>query len=163
MIGKNSRFLLKSISTMSGLLLLSLSFVAYAIVNAQTEPSDRLILKFNNTVFDDPLRNAILTFSDGTTIFDTERSSDPSTGSSGMTRSDPTDSSNEATSSDSDSDSDSDSVSPTTTPTRTSSLDSSSNGPTGEVGSSTGEVGSSTGEVGSSTGEVGTSTGEVGP
>jgi hypothetical protein len=159
MIGKNSRFSLKSISTMSGLLLLSLSFVAYAIVNAQTEPSDRLILKFNNTVFDDPLRNAILTFSDGTTIFDTERSSDPSTGSSGMTRSDPTDSSNEATSSDFDSDSDSS----TTTPTRTTRIDLSDTGRTGEVGTSTGEVGTSTGEVGTSTGEVGTSTGEVGP
>ena len=89
-----------------------------------------MILKLNNTVFDDPLRNAILTFSDGTTIFDTERTSDPSTDSSGMTRSDPTDSSNEATSSDSDSDSDS----PTTTPTRTTSIDSSDTGRTGEVG-----------------------------
>jgi hypothetical protein len=102
--------------------------------NAQTQPSDLLISKLNDTVFDDPLRNAILTFSDGTSIFDVERISDPSTDSSGITRSDPTDSSNEATSSDSDSDS------PTTIPTRTTTLDSSSAGPTGEVGSTTGEV-----------------------
>jgi hypothetical protein len=40
MIGKNSGFSPKSISAMSAVLLLSLSFVAYGIVNAQTEPSD---------------------------------------------------------------------------------------------------------------------------
>jgi hypothetical protein len=160
MIGKNSIFSPSCAVAMSFGLLLSVFFVVFPTVDAQTGPSGSIIVKLNNTVADDPLRNAILTFSDGTTIFDTDRTSDFSTDSSSTTSTDLTDSSNQATSSDSDSDSDSDSSD--NTQTRTTSLDSSDTGPTGQVGTSTGEVGDSTGEVGDSTGEVRSPDGEVG-
>ena len=164
MIGKNSTFSPSCAVAMSFGLLLSVFFVVFPTVDAQTGPSESIIVKLNNTVFNDPLRNAILTFSDGSTIFDADRTSDFSTDSSSTTSTDVTDSSNQATSSDSDSDSDSDrdTDSSDNTPTRTTSLGSSDTGPTGQVGTSTGEVGDSTGEVGDSTGEVRSPDGEVG-
>ena len=162
MIGKNSTFSPSCAVAMSFGLLLSVFFVVFPTVDAQTGPSESIIVKLNNTVFNDPLRNAILTFSDGSTIFDADDTSDFSTDSSSTTSTDVTDSSNQATTSDSDSDTDSDTDSSDNTPTRTTSLGSSDTGPTGEVGTSSGEVGTSSGEVGDSTGEVRSPDGEVG-
>lgn len=163
MFGKNSTFSPICAGAISFGLLLLVFFVVFPTVDAQTGPSESIIVKLNNTVANDPLRNAILTFSDGTTIFDVDKTSDFSTDLGSTTSTDLTDSSNQATSfdSDSDSDTDTDTDSSDNTQTRTTSLDSNDTGPTGQIGTSTGQVGTSTGEVGTSTGEVGTSTGEV--
>jgi hypothetical protein len=161
MFGKNSTFSPScAVAMIFGLLLLVL-FVVFPTVDAQTGTSGSIIVKLNNTDPNDPLRNAILTFSDGTTIFDVDKTSDFSTDLGSATNTDLTDSSNQATSFDSDSDTDTDTDSSDNTQTRTTSLDSNDTGPTGQIGTSTGQVGTSTGEVGTSTGEVGTSTGEV--
>ena len=145
MIGKNSCFSPKGMSITTGLFLFLFTFLAYSHASAQTGPVGQLTVKSNNTILNDPLRNAILTFSDGTSILDLDGTSDLPIDTTVMTSSDTTDTSDQATTTTSDSNL-----------SRITSLDSSNRASTtGEVGSATGEVGSTTGELHSPTGEVG--------
>jgi hypothetical protein len=163
---------------MTGLLLL-FTFLAYSHASAQTGSTGQLIIKSNITILNDPLRNAILTFSDGTSILDLDGTSDLPSDTTVTTTSDASDSSDQATATTtSDASDSSDQATATTTSdasdssdqattsdlnlSRTTSLDSNNRATTGEVGSTTGEVGSTTGEVGTSTGEIHSPTGEVG-
>jgi hypothetical protein len=147
-MNKNYRVLIgTNVLGMSIVLLLSvviypLGFVVYA----STAPSDDALtnnLNSNDTGSADPLSDAVLTFGDGTNVLNAESSSDSAsnTASGGGA-----DSGIDSTSSSSSDSSSVDDPSPDSL-SRETGLDSSSLGPTGEVGSSTGEVGSSTGEV----------------
>ncbi|HEY7109599.1 MAG TPA: hypothetical protein VH415_09245 [Nitrososphaeraceae archaeon] len=148
---------------MTGLLLL-FTFLAYSHASAQTGSTGQLIIKSNITILNDPLRNAILTFSDGTSILDLDGTSDLPSDTTVTTTSDASDSSDQATATTTSDASDSSDQATTSdlNLSRTTSLDSNNRATTGEVGSTTGEVGSTTGEVGTSTGEIHSPTGEVG-
>jgi hypothetical protein len=165
MIGKNSCFSITALSITTGFFLFLFTFLAYSHASAQTELTGQLIAKSNNTILNDPLRNAILTFSDGTSILDLDGVSDLPIDTAVITTSDTTDSSDQSTATTSDTTDSSDQSTATTSDSnlsRTTSLDSDNRDTSGEVGSTSGEVGSTTGEVGTSTGELHSATGEVG-
>jgi hypothetical protein len=161
MTEKKSSFSPKGMGILTGLLIILLSFAAYSHVSAQTEPAVQFIVKSNNTIMNDPLSIAILTFSDGTSVLDVDGASDLPTDTTVSTTSDTTDSSVQATTSDT-TDSSVQATTSDSNLSRTTALDSSNRATSGEVGSTSGEVGSTTGEVGSSTGELHSPTGEVG-